>query len=150
MPPAEEHQPADASLMALAPGATVAPSSLRFSFTSSSGPGGQNVNKRATRAQLRVTLGEIHMPADARARLRRLAGSLLTDEGVLVLTADEYRSQKRNKDACIDRLRELVARAMVRPVPRKKTKPSRGAVQRRIDAKKQRGETKRRRSKPSD
>lgn len=121
---------------------------LAWSFSGSSGPGGQNVNKRATRATLRVTIDALGLEAPVRARLVRLAGSLVNDAGEVVISGDEHRSQARNKEACLARLGELLAKARTRPKPRKKTKPSKGAVQRRIDAKKQRGEAKRRRRGP--
>lgn len=127
----------------LAPGVRISPDRLAFSFASSSGPGGQNVNKRATKAELRVRLGDIPLPPDALARLGALAGRRLTDAGEIVIAADEYRSQARNRDACLDRLRELVLRAQVRPRPRRATKPSRGSVLRRLDEKKRRSERKR-------
>lgn len=130
----------------LAPGARVPESDVRYEFVSSSGPGGQNVNKRATKARLRVEIDRIDMPAAARTRLARLAGSQLSDAGELVIAADEERSQKRNREAALGRLRTLVARAMVRPKPRKKTKPTRGSVERRLKAKRERGEIKARRS----
>ena len=123
---------------------------LAWSFSGSSGPGGQNVNKRATRATLRVTLTELGLEGPVLARLKRLAGSLVNEAGELVISGDEHRSQARNKDACLARLGDLLQRARTRPKPRKKTKPSKGAVQRRIDAKKQRGEAKRRRRGPME
>ncbi|MEO1715796.1 MAG: alternative ribosome rescue aminoacyl-tRNA hydrolase ArfB [Planctomycetota bacterium] len=148
MPSADEHH-SDGSRLRLAPGANVAEGDIQFEFVSSSGPGGQNVNKRATKARLRVAIEAIDMPHGARARLRRLAGSLVNDADELVIAADEERSQKRNRDAALGRLRTLVAKAMVRPTPRKKTKPSRGAIERRLKAKRERSQTKaRRRNKP--
>ena len=148
MPSADEHH-SDGSRLRLAPGAHVAEGDIQFEFVSSSGPGGQNVNKRATKARLRVAIDAIDMPHGARARLRRLAGSLVNDADELVIAADEERSQKRNRDAALGRLRTLVAKAMVRPTPRKKTKPSRGAIERRLKAKRERSQTKaRRRNKP--
>ncbi|MEL6499544.1 MAG: alternative ribosome rescue aminoacyl-tRNA hydrolase ArfB [Planctomycetota bacterium] len=148
MPSADEHH-SDGSRLRLAPGAHVAESEIQFEFVSSSGPGGQNVNKRATKARLRVAIEAIDMPHGARSRLRRLAGSLVNDADELVIAADEERSQKRNRDAALGRLRTLVAKAMVRPTPRKKTKPSRGAIERRLKAKRERSQTKaRRRNRP--
>lgn len=144
MPPAAGHDEQDPRLR-LAPGARVAVDALRFEFVASSGPGGQNVNKRATKARLRVAIDDIDMPAGPRSRLRRLAGSLVNDAGELVIAADEERSQKRNREAALARLRTLVARAMVRPTPRKKTKPSRGSIERRLKAKRERGQIKSRR-----
>ncbi len=145
MPPSSDQQDAPHGSLRLAPGARVAEDHLAFEFVLSSGPGGQNVNKRATKARLRVPIDRIEMPAAARARLRRLAGSQLNDAGELVIAADEERSQRRNREAALARLRTLVARAMVRPTPRKKTKPSRGSIERRLKAKRERGETKARR-----
>lgn len=134
----------------LATGAWAPTDALSFEFIASSGPGGQNVNKRATKARLSVALDAIHLPEAARLRLRRLAGALLTDDGRLVIAADEFRSQRRNREAAIDRLRELVAEACRTPTPRRPTKPTRGSVQRRLDAKRSRGQTKARRRNDAD
>lgn len=144
MAPADQHHD-DASRLRLAPGAYVAEDAVGFEFVSSSGPGGQNVNKRATKARLRVAVDAIDLPHGARQRLVRLAGSQVNDAGELVIAADEERSQKRNREAALARLRTLVAKAMVRPTPRKKTKPSRGSIERRLKAKRERSETKARR-----
>jgi len=133
------------------PDGTVVPGgALSWSFTGSSGPGGQNVNKRATKAVLRVDIAGLRLGASVSSRVRRVAGSLVTDEGGLVIANDESRSQAQNKRACLERLAGLIKEAKKRPKVRKKTKPSKGAIQRRIDAKKQRGETKRRRRGPID
>ncbi|MEQ8769122.1 MAG: alternative ribosome rescue aminoacyl-tRNA hydrolase ArfB [Phycisphaerales bacterium] len=123
---------------------------LSFSFVQSSGPGGQNVNKRATKAVLRVDVGALGLADDQRARLITLAGHLATDSGELVITAEQTRSQERNREACLRKLGDLVRRARTRPKSRKKTKPSKGAVQRRIDAKKRRGQIKKQRRGPVD
>lgn len=131
-------------------GTSVPGAALSWSFTGSSGPGGQNVNKRATKAVLRVNVGALGVSASVEARLRRAAGAALTDEGELVIANDESRSQAQNKRACLERLGELMKKARTRPKVRKKTKPSKGAVQRRIDEKKKRGETKRRRQGPME
>ena len=132
----------------LGPGASVPESALRFSFVASGGPGGQNVNKRATKAELRVALADLWMPEPARARLARLAGRRLAD-GDLLFTSDVHRSQGQNRAECLDRLRELVLAALAPPRPRKKTRPSRGSVERRLQSKRHASETKRRR-KPVD
>lgn len=132
----------------LAPAVFVQDEALTFRAVRSSGPGGQNVNKRSTKIELRVALEAIPLDRGARSRLRRLAGSRLTDAGEIVIAADEERSQRRNREAALGRLREMVARALVRPKPRKKTKPSRGSVERRLKEKKQRGEIKRTRRRP--
>lgn len=138
----------DAGGIELAPGVRARAEALKFSATRSSGPGGQNVNKRSTRVELRIAVADIEMPADARARLGRLAGARLTGEGELLIASDEHRSQKRNKDECLERLRELLVRAMVRPKPRKKTKPTKGSKERRLQGKREQSERKARRREP--
>jgi ribosome-associated protein len=127
----------------VAPGVRVAESALEFSFTSGSGPGGQNVNKRATRCVLRVALSALPIGEEARERLRGLAPHLVTAEGDVLISGGEHRTQERNRDECLTRLRELVVAARVRPKVRKKTRPTRGSKERRISEKKRRGEIKR-------
>jgi ribosome-associated protein len=134
----------------LAPGIYVPESAIRVAFVRASGPGGQNVNKRATKAQLRIALDDIPLRAPARARLERMARGSITAEGELLIQDDSTRSQGRNRDACVDRLREIVMRAMVPPKVRRKTKPTKGSVQRRLNEKKRRSETKRRRGNTDD
>jgi ribosome-associated protein len=119
----------------IAPGVRVLEGVVRFSFVSSGGPGGQNVNKRATKAEMRVALADLPLHPEALERLAVLAGQRITDDGELVITADEHRSQGRNKAECLERLRELIVRAKVRPRKRRPTKPSRGAKERRLMAK---------------
>jgi ribosome-associated protein len=126
----------------LAPGVTVDESSLQWTFSRGGGPGGQNVNKVSTRAMLTVELSHLaaSMHPDAVERLRALAGQRLAAEpDRLIITSADSRSQHTNRESCLVKLRELVVQAMHRPRRRKKTRPSRGAVQRRLDAKKQRG-----------
>lgn len=139
--------PSDAGVP-LAPGVRVPLAALDFAFVRSSGPGGQNVNKRATKCQLRVALDAIPLRPAARARLVDLAGGSLTDAGEILIQDESTRSANRNREACLERLRELVARALVPPKKRRPTKPGRGAIQRRLDAKKQQGEKKQRRKPP--
>lgn len=132
----------------LAPGVRVPGDALRVQYSRSSGPGGQHVNKVNTRAEIWVSLPAIGTVIGQRAlqRLRELAGaSRLTREDELHLAADESRSQESNRQAAMDRLRELIVRARVEPKPRKRTKPSRAAKARRMDAKRRRGEIKARR-----
>ncbi|MEO1007283.1 MAG: alternative ribosome rescue aminoacyl-tRNA hydrolase ArfB [Planctomycetota bacterium] len=152
MAPAEpQHDPeipGDAGVVVLAPGAVVRPGALRFRQTGSSGPGGQHVNKRQTRAELRVALIDIRMPVRARHRLRRLAGERMTADGVLILACEKTRSAARNRADCLERLRDLCRRALVEPKRRIATKPSRGANERRLRAKRATGERKRLRGKP--
>jgi ribosome-associated protein len=129
----------------LAPGVTVPAGAVGLSFVASGGPGGQNVNKRATKAELRIRLDDLPIPPDARLRLAGLAGRRLSDRGEIVIAADEHRSQGRNRAACFERLRELILRAMVRPKRRRATRPSRGSVERRLESKRARGAVKRNR-----
>jgi ribosome-associated protein len=111
-------------------------------FVRASGPGGQNVNKLATAAQLRLDTNRITLPDDARARLTRLAGQRMTKDGVIVIHAQRYRTQERNRADAIDRLTELLQDSLVRPKPRRATKPTFGSKQRRLEGKKRRGDVK--------
>jgi ribosome-associated protein len=105
-----------------------------------SGPGGQHVNKVSTAIELRFDVRGSSLPERVKARLEHLAGSRLTLEGVLVMVAQEYRSQEMNRQAAFDRLIGMIRKAAEPPPPpRKKTKPSRAAKRRRVDAKTRRG-----------
>jgi ribosome-associated protein len=118
-------------------------SELEERFIRASGPGGQNVNKLASAVQLRFDVRGSHsLPDDARARLERLAGRRLTRHGMLVITAQRHRTQERNRKDALDRLLELIRRAAVAPVPRRATKPTAGARERRLQSKKRRGSLK--------
>lgn len=126
---------------------------LEYSYSRSRGPGGQNVNKRNTRAELRVKIGSLGLGEFVTERVRTLGASWVIGEGdeqELLIASDEHRSQKRNAAECTERLRELIMRAKQRPRVRKKTKPSKGAIQRRINEKKQVGEKKERRRNVGD
>lgn len=138
----------DDNAIRLAPGVFIHEDDVRFRFVQSSGPGGQNVNKRATKAEMHIDLEAIGLGAGALARLRRLAGHLITDEDELIISSDRTRSQRRNRDDCIDRLSRLVAKAIDVPKTRRATKPTAGSVRRRLEAKRQRGEIKRLRQDP--
>jgi ribosome-associated protein len=112
---------------------------LKERFIRASGPGGQNVNKLASAVQLRFDVrGSPNLPDEVRARLERLAGSRLTREGVLIINAQRHRTQERNRQDARERLLELIRRAAVRPIPRRATKPTAGARERRLESKKRR------------
>jgi len=134
----------------LAPAVYAEPGAVRFEFVKSSGPGGQNVNKRATKAVLRVALDDLVARPGILRRLERLASPWLTSDGEIVIEADEHRSQRRNKEACLERLRALLVKASAEPKKRVPTKPSRSAQRRRVDEKKHRGQIKQRRKPPEN
>jgi ribosome-associated protein len=130
------------------PAIVIDDSELEERFVRASGPGGQNVNKVSTAVQLRFDVNRSRaLTDDVRARLRALAGSRMTDDGVLVIDARSHRTQVQNREDARERLADLVRRALIRPKRRKKTRPGAAAKQRRLDTKKIRAEIKRGRGK---
>jgi ribosome-associated protein len=115
---------------------------LDISFVRASGPGGQNVNKLSTAVQLRFDTRRIALPEDAALRLSRLAGQRMTKDGVIVIHAQRFRTQERNRSDAIERLVELLREAMIRPIPRRATRPTLGSKKRRLDGKKRRSDIK--------
>jgi ribosome-associated protein len=127
-------------------------SELEESFIRASGPGGQHVNKTETAVQLRFNArASPSLPNDVAVRLIKLAGSRATQDGVIVLTAQNERSQKRNREEALARLVDLIRKAAVRPVKRRATKPTKASREKRLEKKKQRSATKSmRRVRPND
>jgi len=115
-------------------------SEVSESFIRASGPGGQNVNKLSTAVQLRFDVRHSpSLPHEVRARLEQIAGRRLTRDGVLVITAQRYRTQERNRDDALTRLIALIQAAAVRPTPRRPTRPTLASKVRRLEGKKRRG-----------
>jgi ribosome-associated protein len=122
---------------------------LEERFLAATGPGGQNVNKVATAVQLRLDVYALRLPPDAFARLKTLAGSRWAADGGIIVTARSYRTREANREDARKRLAELVAKARVRPERRIKTKPSKTAKAKRVEAKTRTGAIKRGRARPS-
>jgi ribosome-associated protein len=133
----------EAGYFRLGPGVRVAASAVRVQTSRSGGPGGQRVNKLSTAVEIWVPITAIEgLDESAQVRLRMLGASRMTKEDELHLRAEDTRSQRDNRQIVLERMAELVRRALVRPKHRRRTKPSRAARQRRLDAKKHRAQTK--------
>ncbi len=147
----EPSQSGQGGELEVGPGVFLSAAGMRFQFARSGGPGGQNVNKLNTKAELWIRPQELRgMHPEAVGRLRNLAGKRLTKEGEIHIVAETARTQEGNRTAVLEKLRELIVAAQHRPKVRRKTRPSRAAKERRLEGKKRRGEIKAKRRGPFD
>ncbi len=122
---------------------------IKETFMRASGPGGQNINKVSTAVELRYDVTISGLPEDARARLEVLAGRQLTLDNILVIQAQEFRSQERNRALALEKLVTILRKSLIRPKARRATKPTYSSTLKRLDTKVKRGKTKNlRRTKP--
>ena len=132
-------------------GLVIPAAELSWTSVRASGPGGQNVNKVATKVELRFDLARTHALAeDVRARLRALASGRLDADGRLVVTSQDTRQRERNLEDAREKLRTLIMRALVRPPPRRPTRPTAGSKRRRVEDKRRRSAKKRERGRGAD
>ncbi|MBL1218318.1 MAG: aminoacyl-tRNA hydrolase [Planctomycetes bacterium] len=154
-PPSSESESAGhGSQVPLEPGLSLPKSIVRFTFVRSSGPGGQNVNKLNTKACLHVSMSDLveHCGLDhsATARLRQLARTRINSDDEIVIQSSRHRSQRRNRQECLQRLSQMIEAAQRRPSKRLRTRPSRASVERRLASKRKRADVKQRRKRVDD
>lgn len=128
-------------MLPITPTLSISEADLQIDFVAASGPGGQNVNKVATQAQLRFDTA--NLPEEVRARLAKLAAGRLTADGVLLIQARRYRTQEHNRQDALERLVALLRKAAEPPRPRKRTRPTAAAREERLNKKRRTGEVKR-------
>lgn len=129
-------------MLKITPSIIINDNELHFDYIRASGPGGQNVNKVATAAQLRFDVRASSLPEEVKTRLLHLAGKRATNKGILLIEAKQFRTQEQNREDAIQRLIALIRKALVKPKARKKTKPTKAAREERLQTKKRRGEIK--------
>lgn len=130
-------------MLEITPDISIPDSELELEFVRSGGPGGQKVNKTSSAVVLRFdALGSPSLPDEVKERLRKVAGSKLSGEGILVIHSRKYRSQSRNRDSALRKLHKLLKRAARRPSRRRPTKPTGASVRKRLEEKKRRGRLK--------
>ena len=136
-------------MIEIAPGVSLDENELEFAFIRASGPGGQNVNKVSSAVQMRFDARRSpSLTNDVSIRLQKLAGSKLTLDGVIVITANRFRTQEMNRKDATERLAELITKAAVAPVKRRPTKPTKASKERRLEGKARRSSVKSMRGKP--
>jgi len=136
-------------MIVVTPNLSIDEAELEFSFIRASGPGGQNVNKVSSAVQMRFDARRSpSLPNDVSIRLQKLAGSRLTLEGVIVITANRFRTQEANRRDAIERLSEMIAKATEVPVVRRPTRPSKAVKERRLEGKLRRSAVKAMRGRP--
>src|SRR5215510_3851151 len=129
-------------MLEISPNIKINENELHFDYIRASGPGGQNVNKVATAVQLRFDVHASSLPDELKARLIHLAGKRVTSDGILLIEAKQFRTQEQNREDAIQRFIALVRRSLVKPKPRKKTKPTKASKEKRLQSKQRRAEIK--------
>jgi ribosome-associated protein len=138
-------------MLQITPTLSIPDDELTCTFIRSSGPGGQNVNKVASAVQLRFNVwNSPSLTEEVKARLAKLAGKKMTQDGVLVIEAKRYRSQEQNRSDAEQRLVAFIQKALVKPKRRRPTRPTAASQVRRIESKKRKGKTKRLRQPPEE
>ena len=135
------------SMIEITSSITLDESELHYNYVHSSGPGGQNVNKVATSVQMRFDVrNSLSLPEEIKARLTRLGGSRMTDDGVLIIEARRYRTQEQNRSDALQRLTTLIHKASQEPTVRRATRPTLASQTRRVDSKRKHSQIKHGRS----